>query len=300
MPGWHCITSRAEWEIGTGSSPSSWQRDWVGAAANELRGSVCRLGRGRSQTCAPTGNGRIGDGWWVRSGIGWEPLRMNFAAPCVSAGRGRSQTCPYRKRAYCDGWQRRGGIGWGLPRINFVALCVSAGGGQVSDLPLQETGVLRWLAEARRDWVRAAANKLRGSLCIGWVGAGAIAMVGRGRSQTCPYRRRAYCDGWQGRSGIGWEPPLQHAPGKGWVSPPPESKRALGGTGEDQAPLRHPGGTSYGCFLSDLTRFAGARRAGPSPLHYHRAARRQRPLDVGEFSEQARGCQPAGRTGAAF
>src|SRR5690606_36747978 len=99
----------------------------------------------------------IGDGWWVRSGIGWEPLRMNFAAPCVSAGRGRSQTCPYRKRAYCDGWQRRGGIGWGLPRINFVALCVSAGWGQVSDLPLQETGVLRWLAGAQRDWVGAAA-----------------------------------------------------------------------------------------------------------------------------------------------
>src|SRR5690606_41048925 len=142
--------------------------------------------------------------------------------------------------AYCDGWQRRGGIGWGLPRINFVALCVSAGWGQVSDLPLQETGVLRWLAEARRDWVRAAANKLRGSLCIGWVGAGAIAMVGRGRSQTCPYRRRAYCDGWQRRGGIGWEPPLIHAAAPWLVARHGQAERALGGGAEVPAPPRQP------------------------------------------------------------
>ena len=50
-------------------------------------------------------------------------------------------------------------------------------------------------------------------------------------------------------------------------------KRALRGTGESQAPLRHPGNTPYGCFLSDLTRFDGTRRAGPSPLHCTRAAR---------------------------
>src|SRR5690606_38454612 len=147
---------------------------------------------------APTGNGRIGDGWWVRSGIGWEPLRMNFAAPCVSAGRGRSQTCPYRKRAYCDGWQRRGGIGWGLPRINFVALCVSAGWGQVSALPLQETGVLGWCGGARRDWGGASANRLRGLGGVGGVGAGLrpaptgngrIAMVGRGAAGLGESRR---------------------------------------------------------------------------------------------------------------
>src|SRR5690606_41846671 len=107
MPGWHCITSRAEWEIGTGSSPSSWQRDWVGAAANELRGSVCRL------------------------------------------GRGRSQTCPYRKRAYCDGWQRRGGIGWGLPRIHFVALCVSGGWGQVHVVAVEVGVRMRRLDQLR-------------------------------------------------------------------------------------------------------------------------------------------------------
>ena len=33
-------------------------------------------------------------------------------------------------------------------------------------------------------------------------------------------------------------------------------------------PLRHPRGTAYGCFLPDLTKFAGSRRAGPD-LPYH-------------------------------
>jgi len=30
-----------------------------------------------------------------------------------------------------------------------------------------------------------------------------------------------------------------------------------------QAPLRHPGVTTYRCFLPDLTGFVGSRRAGP-------------------------------------
>ena len=33
----------------------------------------------------------------------------------------------------------------------------------------------------------------------------------------------------------------------------------------DQAPLRRPGGTTYRCFLPDLTGFVGSCRAGPGP-----------------------------------
>ena len=34
-----------------------------------------------------------------------------------------------------------------------------------------------------------------------------------------------------------------------------------------QVCLRHPRGTAYGCFLPDLTRFTGSRRAGPNLPH---------------------------------
>jgi hypothetical protein len=41
----------------------------------------------------------------------------------------------------------------------------------------------------------------------------------------------------------------------------------LRSSGSRQAPLRHPGGTPYRCFLPDLAGFGGSCRAGPTVQH---------------------------------